>query len=138
MQMEIDNDLRLLLEKSNRQRKRQERYFHEKDKENRVVYYGSEDKLAYLLYDSGYYNDGKSEYELLCESALKMALADFAERYPGGYRVIIEFYYHGEITYTELGRRLGISRQAATKTLKSSIRRLRPLVELYIQKLTVQ
>lgn len=137
MQIENYSDLRILVEKSNRQRKRQERYFHEKDRENKVVYYGSEDKLAYLLYDSGYYNDEKSEYELLCESALKMALADFSERYPLGYKVLIEFYYHGEITYTELGRRLGMSRQAATKSLKSSIRRLRPLVELYIRELTV-
>lgn len=126
--MQIIDPILALLHESDRHRQREEETFREKDKRHRVVYYGSTEELAFWQSTCDRLDGDPDVYE----TALRLALQQFRQINPEGYALIDDYYFHGRISFTELGRMHGISRQAATKALKRNVDALRPLVEAYI------
>ena len=126
--MQKPDPLLILLYENNRQRSRAERTFRQKDERHRVIYYGTSEELSYWQASCDPLNARADLYE----EALHLALQQFRELNPKGFALIDDYYFHGRISFAELGRMHGISRQAATKALKRNVDALRPLVEAFV------
>lgn len=110
--------------------KRRNRYEKKKEIESGIVYVGSEDDFSFS--NAVYLQWQESENQKKSYQALYEALEDLKIIDPAGHKLIIEYYFAGErVTYTELGKKYGISRQACTKKIRKCLSTLKSLVELH-------
>lgn len=128
MQTAIDiNDLRVKFEQ---ELDRKTRYEKKKERLNGVKYFGSEDEFEFS--NAAYQLWLTEETKKRSYQALYEALEDLNCIDPAGHKLIIEYFFSGtKVTYTEIGRKYGISRQACTKKIRKCLKKLESLVELH-------
>ena len=112
-----------------RQAKRRDRY--ERDCERRYgsSFCGSDDEYGFA--QAAYRQWQRSENEKKSYRLLYTALDDLRLLDPAGYMLISEYYIEGGVTFTEIGKKHGISRQACTKRIRKCLETLKLLVELH-------
>lgn len=114
-----------------RQIKRRERY--ERDKERKInaanIFCRNDDDFAFS--QAAYQKWLQAENEQKLYQVLYAALDDLKLLDPAGYKLISEYYLEGGMTFTEIGKKYGISRQACTKRIHKCLSMLKVLVELH-------
>lgn len=128
--MQTDNNKDKSVDIFVRKIKRRERYEQKRKAEEGIAYFGSEDDYGF---SSAVYRMWQSkEQQKKSYEALYQALDDLSRIDPAGHKLIVEYYFSGEkITFTEIGRKYGISRQACTKKIRKCLTVLKSLVELH-------
>lgn len=121
------DDVRLRYEKKLRRRNRYER---QKERLSGVKYFGSEDDFGFsqAVYQHWLSEEAREKsYQALYEALEELKRID-----PTGYKLIIEYFFGGtKVTYTEIGKKYGISRQACTKKIRKCLTKLKTFVELH-------
>lgn len=110
--------------------KRQRRYEYKKTLKNGLINYGNEDDFTVLR--AVYKMWLEEEEQKRTHEALHEALEDLRRLDPFGYRLIIGYYFCNEkVSYTQLGKMNGISRQACSKRIRKCLNTLKVLVKLH-------
>lgn len=114
MQTDKTNDNNLLeFQKKIRRRNRYERY---KEISSGTRYFGSEDDYHFSM--AVYAQWVCEENQKKSFNALYEALEDLRSFDPAGYNLIIDYFFGNQkVTYTDLGKKYGISRQACSKRI---------------------
>lgn len=120
------SDILKLYKKSRRRR----RYEYKKALDNGFINYGSEDEFSILC---AVYNMWlEEEQQKRSYEALHEALEDLKRLDPFGYRLVIGYYFSNEkVSFTQIGKMHGISRQACSRRIRKCLNTLKTLVELH-------
>ena len=128
--MQTDDKLEDVRRKYEKKLKRRNRYEKQKEYTSGVIYFGSENDFGFS--NAVYQQWLTQEAENRSYQALYEALDDLRRIDPAGHKLIIEYFFGGaKVTYTEIGRMYGISRQACTKKIKKCLCKLKVLVNLH-------
>lgn len=131
--MQADEDINDLMVNYERELRRRDRYEKKKDRLIGISYFGSEEEFGFS--GAAYQQWLTEETRKRSYLALYEALEDLRGIDPPGHKLIIEYYFSGtKVTYTEIGKKYGISRQACTKKINNCLLMLKSLVNLHKNK----
>ena len=113
-----------------RKNKRRSRYEYKKAVESGVMYCGTDSDFlfSYAMYKLWLEEEQqKKSYQALYEALEDLKLID-----PAGHKLVIEYYFsEGKVTFTQIGKKHGISRQACSKKIRKCLNILKSLVKLH-------